>query len=415
MPLAHAPCTLIKVHGDYLDSRLKNTSAELSHYDEAMDRLLDRVFDDYGLIVCGWSAEWDKALREAIMRCPSRRYTTFWSAYRDVTGAAKTVCGHRAATVIQGMDADGFFKKLAEKVSALAELASPHPLSTHMAVATVKQYLSEDRHRIRLHDLVMGEAGRVMDKLFPADSPNQSARSLKQYEAPLEPLIAMLATGAYWGKAQHRKLWVDCFRRLAEPQAGRLTTHLQHLDNYPAYLLLYAFGIACVASGRLGNLGYVLARAKVKEREDTPLLMHLTSALRNGHLDEAAKVADPEFKNYRLPTSHYLRKRLREPLREWLPTDIQYESAFAHFEYLVAITVSDMYEKFFDNGFGAVRGLYLTYRSLPDYYGREIDKYGERWPMLRAGLFEKSLDRLKFVKAGFDKSFATEAMNLHFG
>jgi hypothetical protein len=51
LPLAHTACTIIKVHGDYLDSRIKNTPAELSHYDSRVNRLLDQVFDEYGLRV----------------------------------------------------------------------------------------------------------------------------------------------------------------------------------------------------------------------------------------------------------------------------------------------------------------------------------------------------------------------------
>ncbi|HEY9507330.1 MAG TPA: hypothetical protein VIQ27_15265 [Gemmatimonadales bacterium] len=66
MPLIHAPLTVIKLHGDYLDSRLKNTEAELGAYDPKLDLLLDRILDEFGLVVCGWSASWDAALRRAI-------------------------------------------------------------------------------------------------------------------------------------------------------------------------------------------------------------------------------------------------------------------------------------------------------------------------------------------------------------
>jgi hypothetical protein len=57
VPLVHSGPTIVKVNGDYLDSRIKNTEEELSRYDPAMDRLLDQIFDEYGLIICGWSAE----------------------------------------------------------------------------------------------------------------------------------------------------------------------------------------------------------------------------------------------------------------------------------------------------------------------------------------------------------------------
>ena len=55
LPLAHSGATVIKLHGDYLDTRIKNTELELAAYDKAPDVLLDRIFDEYGLIVSGWS------------------------------------------------------------------------------------------------------------------------------------------------------------------------------------------------------------------------------------------------------------------------------------------------------------------------------------------------------------------------
>jgi NAD-dependent SIR2 family protein deacetylase len=43
-PVQHARCTIVKVHGDYLDARIKNTPAELASYDPRMDALLDKTF-----------------------------------------------------------------------------------------------------------------------------------------------------------------------------------------------------------------------------------------------------------------------------------------------------------------------------------------------------------------------------------
>ena len=86
--LARNRCTVIKVNGDYLDTRFKNTPAELDSYHPAIERLLDRVLDEYGLIVCGWSADWDTALRRAFERAMTHRYATFWAARRPPTGEA---------------------------------------------------------------------------------------------------------------------------------------------------------------------------------------------------------------------------------------------------------------------------------------------------------------------------------------
>ena len=76
LPLAHSRCTILKLNGDYLDTRLKNTGDELAQYESSTERLLDQVLDEYGLVVCGWSAESDTALRHALKRCSTRRFST---------------------------------------------------------------------------------------------------------------------------------------------------------------------------------------------------------------------------------------------------------------------------------------------------------------------------------------------------
>ena len=79
-PLIHTKCCVFKVNGDYLDTRIRNTPDELDEYPQEFDKLLDRIFDEFGLIVCGWSAEWDGALCKAMFRASSHRFTTYWAA-----------------------------------------------------------------------------------------------------------------------------------------------------------------------------------------------------------------------------------------------------------------------------------------------------------------------------------------------
>jgi SIR2-like domain len=78
-PITHSACYILKLHGDYKDSRILNTDEELQDYPDEYNRLLDRIFDEYGLIVCGWSGEWDHALRAAFLRAPNRRYSMYWA------------------------------------------------------------------------------------------------------------------------------------------------------------------------------------------------------------------------------------------------------------------------------------------------------------------------------------------------
>jgi hypothetical protein len=72
LPLIHSRCYLVKLHGDYLDTRIKNTEAELGSYSPSLNTLLDRIIDEHGLVVCGWSADWDGALRRKVQRSGRR-------------------------------------------------------------------------------------------------------------------------------------------------------------------------------------------------------------------------------------------------------------------------------------------------------------------------------------------------------
>ena len=134
LPLDHIACCVFKVHGDYMDPLIRNTQSELEEYPPEIDTLLDRVFDEYGLIVCGWSAEWDTALRNALSRAQSRRFSTYWAARGELGDHARQLVNHRGAQVISIQDADRFFQTIQESVESIEEYSKPHPLSTESAV-----------------------------------------------------------------------------------------------------------------------------------------------------------------------------------------------------------------------------------------------------------------------------------------
>ena len=106
-PLVHNPCTILKVNGDYGDSRIKNTEDELASYAPEIETLLDRIFDEYGLVVCGWSAGWDTGLRAAMERAKNRRYTTYWASRGEPGATATNLMGSVRS---QGSGTDGTWR-----------------------------------------------------------------------------------------------------------------------------------------------------------------------------------------------------------------------------------------------------------------------------------------------------------------
>ena len=113
LPLQHERVTVIKVHSDFMDVRIKNTAEELAKYHRSTDGLLNRVSDEYGLVVAGWSAAWDEALRAAIVRAPNRRFSMFWAQRGPLAPDAERLIARRHGTLVRVAGADEFFEWLA--------------------------------------------------------------------------------------------------------------------------------------------------------------------------------------------------------------------------------------------------------------------------------------------------------------
>lgn len=267
LPLIHTPCTLIKIHGDYLDTRIRNTPNELSSYPEEFNKLLDRVFDEFGLIVAGWSADWDDALRTAMTKAPYRRFSTYWACRGTPSVKAADLIGRKGATVVPITDADTFFCSVAERVRALEEFSRPHPISKQAAIASLKKYLSEDRYRISLDDLVNTEADRALKAVFAA-APDVNDRDVNAvsvercvqgYEAAMETMIEAGFVAGRWSTPDQLEPWRRSLTRFArKAHSGGVVVWLE-LQRYPATLLLYGLGIGAVFAQRWDNLGLLLS------------------------------------------------------------------------------------------------------------------------------------------------------------
>ena len=286
LPLIHTQCCVFKVHGDYLDTRIRNTPAELDEYPPEFDQLLDRIFDEFGLIVCGWSAEWDEALRSAFIRAPSRRFTTYWAARGEPGDKAQKLIDHRKAQVIPIEDADTFFQTVQQNVESIEEFSRPHPLSTEAAVASLKRYIVESRYRIQFSDLIDQTVERVIEltsgEAFAVpDDPNLSSERVtacvRGYEKACSTLLAMALTGGFWAEEEHYSVWQRALQYLVSrtPSSGSgfgvsgiIQDTWLELQRYPATLLLYALGLGAVEADRLRFLKHLLATTLRGRRQE---------------------------------------------------------------------------------------------------------------------------------------------------
>ena len=425
-PLPHAGCTVVKVNGDYLDARIKNTPAELAEYDPRTDALLDRVFDEYGLIVCGWSGEYDTALIDALRRARSRRYTTYWASYGEPSQTEKELTEFVRGRIIETRGADAFFRDLSEKVQALEDYGGRHPLTAPLAVATAKRYLAEDRHRIRLHDLVMEETERLhgdafSEETFPLQresipSEEDFGTRAKRYRSMVDVLLTLTVTGCYWDERPGKGVWEDSVQRIANPPRPRESFYspLEELRLHPALLLLYGGGLAAVASGNYSRLAPLLSQTRRRELNwEGPLVLRL-----NAHQFLARYEGFPQLltrlERAYYPVSEHLHETLREPLRQYLPDDEDYDGCFDRFEYFLALVYADLEDKRGDEYFrgpglwGPIgrfgwRLRYAEHRGALQRLEEEAEREGDSWAPLRAGLFDGSSERFQTVMRGFDE------------
>lgn len=396
MPLQHERVTVIKVHGDFMDVRIKNTPEELARYHRSMNGLLDRVFDEYGLVVAGWSAAWDEALRAAILRAPNRRFSMFWAQRGGLAPEAERLIAHRYGTLVPVAGADEFFGGVAETVASLEELDRAHPVSAAVAVASLKRYLPRPEERIRLHDLVMAEVeavrGRALD-LVPTEAATEPLllAAVPRLEAATETLAALLATGAYWGAADHAALWGKALERLASvtrDQGG--WTWWIRLVRYPAQLAFYAAGVAAAAAGDDAGLAALVVRPRVRTptEGEVPVARALdhTSVIEH----DAAKLL-PGYERRTVPMSDRLHAVTRAALRDVVPHDDVYDAAFDRFELLVALAWSadrEVADAWFPLGRVVYRQRYaFQNQGAVARMGEEIKAAGREWALLRAGLF----------------------------
>lgn len=348
MPLIHTRCCVFKVHGDYLDTRIRNTPSELESYPSEFNNLLDRIFDEFGLIVCGWSAEWDTALRQVIERSVSRRFSHFWALVGEPGNAAKRLIEHRQAQTIRIGGADSFFSELTRLVEALNQFSRPHPLSTEAAVASLKGYLAETKHRIRLADLINGEIERVLEATSgpafavqngPSPDTTTFTARVRAYEAACETLLAMAAVGGYWVEDWHHTIWQNALVRLATYRIEGGYVVWVELQRYPATLLFYALGLGAIEAGERGflflnQLFRTLIHREHREDKTAVELLPALCLFQNG--TGAAKLLEGMSNRY-FPLNDWIHNLLRHRYRHAIPSIARFSYAFDRLEVLMAL------------------------------------------------------------------------------
>lgn len=402
------PCLVIHLHGDYLNpTGMLNTTEELAGYPTNLNSLLDKVLDDYGLVIAGWAATWDDALRDAISRCPSRRFTTYWVDPYPLSSIADDLRIRRHANLVV-RTADDFFGRLADACDALADVDRTHPASVAVAVASAKRSLSGSRRAVDLHDLLREQVEKVRNlpsitpSSFHGEDENEYANRLERLEAGIELLLALVATLAYWGDDSTDRWWFDDISRFADAPHVSGMASLINLTRAPATQVLYAAGTAASAADRWQLVAQLLTEPATTDS--------------SGRRVPVALFLSPRYVMSTGGASRRLHNLLRPLLVEHLSLgSAAFIDAWEHFEYLRLVGAADnrLINK---QSFGAdmphiraVDGEKEYQPAVSDWLRAQVDRYGKEHPLLVAGFCGGDPDRLRAAQSEYDEQFRSLA------
>ena len=283
-------CRIVKVNGDYPSTDLKMTPEDLKDYSPKIKDYLDRIFSEYGLIVCGWSAKDDTGLVKILAGGERterrvRRYSTIWCRRKDSTPIPKEVVGELHPSEIEIATADEFFEELSSRIEVLRRYEHKEPISVSTGVQKVKRILREPKPELMLPDLIRDETDRVIEFIMDRqryqaagiDGKEYYLTTLRSLENTAAPLAAMAATVAYHDDTftdlitdmlvrliniPHVKPRVSGIQNIHQKTDREYIEGLHRLRHYPALLVLYASGIAAVRTGHFDTLEAIVRRPK---------------------------------------------------------------------------------------------------------------------------------------------------------
>lgn len=243
-PFHASEAFLFKLHGDWKDLDLRNSRTELTSYPTPLEALLRRILDEHGLIVCGWSAEYDVALRDAIIRY-NRRFPVYWVDPRPKEQASKLCASLKAWQV--PATADQFFVELEGAATVLGRGTPRRRLTAEVLLLRARRAI--EKGSWTTVDTLVSEATDDLVAWIDArqhakpDTPESQDQQNDEVESISEPLCRLAALVAHYNGND----WPirNALSRLLAAAQGRQEwgKFTDPIASYPAVLLAFTWSI----------------------------------------------------------------------------------------------------------------------------------------------------------------------------
>lgn len=416
-PLIHSDRpTIVKINGDYRDCKFRNTTEELDEYPEEMKQYLQRVFEDHGLVTCGWSGDWDKGLIRILKDAPRSRYGSFFTSVGEAGAGLKSLSLSREGETMLIKGADELFSELCEQVMALKELAVKTNMSQEMRIARVKKYLSSEQHAIDFADTIeqwCAEAYKQISEEARYDFPltrEEFDRYLKIHLSAVTPLLEAAVLTARWGKEWQIQLFGDVLIKLCtkEWRSGeRYVSDTIYLHGLAPMLLLNALGVACVKYQRFKELNTILSSIVSQENFRCNQRRFQLIAILGDVYWDAGKWNKLIGGNYIHPSSMFFLEHLRSLFKDCFTADSEYENVFYIWEHLKSLIFA--YNRWHEENFRLPFGNFLRQRQVYRRASQKgfqepyilffegADKLEDDWEPIKQGMFGGSYDNYKQI------------------
>jgi hypothetical protein len=255
-----------------------------------------------------------------------------------------------------------------------------------------------------LRDALQAEAGWAIDAMKDPSfalgagySAEELARRANAFEAIAAALAHAVAVVGFWGTPELGRVVAEVTSRLANAVDRSAGVQVwMSLALYPALIVEYAAGLGAVAGGREAFLAPLLISPFVRERQEwKPCVLVLNPG---EVIDERIGQELPDMARRFTPVSDHLFEILRDAVDGLVFDDATYELVFDRFECLLGLVIADLIRGDSESVWAPVGRFGWRARYREGNWitiGAELDKQGERWPLLQGGAFDGSADRMR--------------------
>ncbi|MCC8181092.1 MAG: SIR2 family protein [Planctomycetes bacterium] len=344
VPISHQEHLIFKIHGDYKNPETLNTADEISNYKPVVRRFLGQVFEEFGLIICGWSGDWDIALVDAMDKCKNRRFPVYWAAYQGkLSEKSKELATRRGAHIVSINGADEFFTKCHTGIVALENHNRPSTLSLNILLSSFKKSLTANHSSTLVDELMSEEEGSFQQEFETIlQRIDKDSEQLSSYYFSVEGIsVRFISLLFLLGKYMNESLFKIATLTL-ERQFSNLDTTGRQRSSWircvPPALFCYGLGL-----GLLYNAKYEYFSRMMVVQVEKPSLKYRKSFQQD--LRASLDIYRP-FRNSiedvnPFNASEFAFERVHQILGMFFPNINAFTSVFDLFEYLVYLNQVD--------------------------------------------------------------------------